>query len=111
MLDCLKFLLNLVIKFISVLFRVNVGFTSLGVVFCIVFILFPILLAIVNFIKTSFIQELDDRYDESRPRTLFSMTEYKTYDTSGRASHSYSYRKHHSQRFRGFHNSKGGWPD
>lgn len=66
MLDCLKFLLNLVIKFIAVLFNVNVGFTSLGVVFCIVFILFPIMLAITHFIKTTFIQELDSNFNKNR---------------------------------------------
>lgn len=76
MLDCLKFLLNLVIKFVSSLFKVNVGFTSLGVVFCIVYILFPIMLAIVNFIKTTFVQELDERYDESRPREYLTASKH-----------------------------------
>lgn len=76
MLECLKFLLNLVIKFLSSLFRVNVGFTNLGVVFCIVYILFPIMLAIVNFIKTTFVEELDERYDESRPREYLTASKH-----------------------------------
>ena len=92
MLECLKFLLNLVIKFVSSLFRVNVGFTSLGVVFCIVYILFPILLAIVNFLKTTFIEELDERYDESRPREYLTAT--KTTNHNGwTVYHSYRERR------------------
>lgn len=100
MLECLKFLLSLVLKFVSALFKVNVGFTSLGVVFCIVFILFPIILAVVNFIKTSFIQELDERYDESRPRETWSSNEHqfiklgngKTFHTNHVRSRSRRYR-------------------
>ena len=76
MLECLKFLLNLVIQFIGSLFKVNVGFTSLGVVFCIVYILFPIMLAIVNFIKTTFVEELDENYDESRPREYLTASKH-----------------------------------
>ena len=66
MLEVLKFILNCVIQFISMLFRIDVGFTNLGVVMCICYILFPMLLVIVNFLKSSVIEELDDRYDYER---------------------------------------------
>ena len=72
MLEVLKFILKCVIQFVSMLFKIDVGFTSLGVVMCICYILFPMLLFIVNFLKTSVLEELNERYDEERPRNIVS---------------------------------------
>ena len=67
MLEVLKFILKCVIQFVSMLFKIDVGFTNLGVVMCICYILFPMLLVIVNYLKSSVVEELDEKYDESRP--------------------------------------------
>lgn len=72
MLEVLKFILKCVIQFVSMLFKIDVGFTNLGVVMCICYILFPMLLFIVNFLKTSVLEELNERYDEERPRNIVS---------------------------------------
>ena len=94
MLEVLKFILNSVIQFISMLFRIDVGFTNLGVVMCICYILFPMLLVIVNFLKSSVMEELNQRYDESRPRE----SHYAEYHESapyknGYLSYSHSFSK------------------
>lgn len=81
MLEVLKFILKCVIQFVSMLFKIDVGFTNLGVVMCICYILFPMLLFIVNFLKTSVIEELDEKYDESRPRETWSSTEHQRLKT------------------------------
>ena len=39
MLEVLKFILKCVIQFVSMLFKIDVGFTNLGVVMCICYIL------------------------------------------------------------------------
>ena len=81
MLEVLKFILKCVIQFVSMLFKIDVGFTNLGVVMCICYILFPMLLVIVNYLKTSVIEELDEKYDESRPRETWSSTEHQRLKT------------------------------
>ena len=75
MLEVLKFILKSVVQFVSMLFRIDVGFTNLGVVMCICYILFPMLLVIVNFLKSSVMEELNQRYDESRPRESWTSSE------------------------------------
>lgn len=81
MLEVLKFILKCVIQFVSMLFKIDVGFTNLGVVMCICYILFPMLLVIVNYLKASVIEELDEKYDESRPRETWSSTEHQRLKT------------------------------
>ena len=94
MLEVLKFILKSVVQFVSMLFRIDVGFTNLGVVMCICYILFPMLLVIVNFLKSSVMEELNQRYDESRPRE----SHYAEYHESapyknGYLSYSHSFSK------------------
>ena len=75
MLQVLRFLLNTVIDFMKMLFTVDVGDgLNLGLVMCIVFIFFPMILRVVLFLKRDALEELNDRYDESRPREVFSDT-------------------------------------
>lgn len=81
MLECLKFILKCVNDLISMLFRIDVGFTNLGVVMCICYILLPMLLFIVNFLKSSFLSELDETYDERRPRETWTKTIHKRVKT------------------------------
>lgn len=63
MLDCLKFVFNCVLEFISMLFTIDLGFTNLGALMCIVYIFLPVILIIINFIKKQMIDEFDDSYD------------------------------------------------
>lgn len=77
MLECLKFILKCVVDFITMLFRIDVGFTNLGVVMCICYILLPVLLLIVNYLKSNLLDELDEEYDERRPRETWSSTEHQ----------------------------------
>ena len=74
MLECLKFILNCVIEFLSMLFTIDVGFTNLGALMCIIFIFLPTILFIVNFIKSLVFGEFDELYDESRSRETVSST-------------------------------------
>lgn len=64
MLEVLKFLLKYTIDFISMLFTIDLGFTNLGALMCIVYIFLPVILFIVNFIKKQLIDEFDDYYDD-----------------------------------------------
>lgn len=51
MLDVLSFIFKIIAKFISMLFTIDLGFTSLGVFICIITFVFPIILAIINIFK------------------------------------------------------------
>ena len=66
MLEVLKFIFARVIEFIKMLFTIDVGFTNLGTVMCIVYIFLPVILIIVNFFKKQLIEEIDDAYDIKR---------------------------------------------
>lgn len=70
MLDCIKFLLDCCITLLNKLFSIDMGFTSLGVLLCIVNILFPAMLMIIGFAKqealTLFAKEYYD--DEKRSK-------------------------------------------
>lgn len=66
MLECLAFILNLVLKFLYMLFDIDVGFTNLGVVMCVTFIFLPMVLTVVNFLRGTLIDELDDVYDSNK---------------------------------------------
>lgn len=63
MLQVLTFILNCVVQFISMLFTIDVGFTNLGTLMCIIYILLPVMLFIVNFIKVQLVEEFDEYYD------------------------------------------------
>ncbi len=67
MLEVIKFLFEYTLKFLSMLFTIDVGNgITLGVMMCVVFIFLPIVLVVVNAIKTTMIDELDERYDNSK---------------------------------------------
>ena len=69
----LKFIFSSLISFIQMLFTIQVDDgLSLGLLFCICFILLPMMVRIINFIKQDAIEELDDRIDESRPREVIT---------------------------------------
>lgn len=63
MLEVMKFILDIVLEFISMLFTIDVGFTNLGTLMCILYIFLPIMLVIVNFFKRQLVEEFDDHYD------------------------------------------------
>lgn len=63
MLEVLKFIFNLIIQFIKMLFTIDVGFTNLGTLMCIVYLFLPVILTIINFLKRQLIDEFDDSYD------------------------------------------------
>jgi len=62
-LEVLKFIFKLMIEFIKMLFTIDVGFTNLGTLMCIVYIFLPVVLIIINFLKVQLIDEFDDAYD------------------------------------------------
>lgn len=66
MLDTIKFLLQLTVQFTAKLFTINVGFTSLGVLLCIIYILLPVMLAIINSLKHQIISDITDEYITNR---------------------------------------------
>ena len=67
MIEVLKFLLEYTVKFISMLFTIDVGHgINLGTMMCIVFIFFPIVLLVVNSLKLIIVDELDERYDSRK---------------------------------------------
>ena len=73
MLQVIRFLLHTIIDFIRMLFTIDIGNNmSLGLIMCIVFIFLPMMLRIIGFLKRDAIEELDDRFDESRPRETSS---------------------------------------
>lgn len=51
MFDVIKFIFQIIAKFINMLFTINIGFTSLGTFMCIIVFVFPIILFIINMFK------------------------------------------------------------
>lgn len=51
MLEVLRFIFKLIAQFINMLFEIDLGFTSLGVLMCIIFFFFPIILFFINMLK------------------------------------------------------------
>ena len=51
MLDVIKFIFRSIAQFISMLFEIDLGFTSLGGLMCIITFFFPIVLLFVNILK------------------------------------------------------------
>lgn len=76
MFQVLKFVLDSIISFMSMLFSINVDSNlSIGLLICICFIFLPMMLRVIRFIKQDALEELDDKYDEARPRETWSFTE------------------------------------
>lgn len=64
MIEVLKFILKFVADFTKMLFTIDVGSgLSLGLVMCIVFIFLPLVLIVINFLKTVLVDEIDESYD------------------------------------------------
>ncbi len=51
MLDVIKFIFKCVAQLISMLFKIDLGFTSLGGLMCIITFFFPLVLGIINILK------------------------------------------------------------
>lgn len=67
MVEVLKFILKFVADFIKMLFTIDVGNgLSLGLVMCVVFIFLPLVLIVINFLKTVLVDEIDESYDKTR---------------------------------------------
>lgn len=67
MIEVLKFILKFVSDFIKMLFTIDVGSgLSLGLVMCVVFIFLPLVLMVINFLKTVLVDEIDESYDKTR---------------------------------------------
>lgn len=66
MFEVIRFIFGLVGQFLRMLFNIDIGPMSLGLFMCIIFIFFPTVLFIVNFLKVSFWDNLDERYDTVR---------------------------------------------
>lgn len=77
MLDVLKFIFKCILDFIKMLFTIDVGFTNLGVLMCIIYIFLPVVLIIVNFLKVQLIDEFDDAYDFKIRRDRYYGRSYK----------------------------------
>ena len=91
MIQVIKFILNSIIEFISMLFTIDLGNNlNLGLLMCIAFIFLPMMLRIINFIKQDAIEELDDKYDESRPRNVISSTLTETSNLGNGKKYIYS---------------------
>ena len=64
MIEVLKFILKFVADFTKMLFTIDVGSgLSLGLVMCVVFIFLPLVLIVINFLKTVLVDEIDESYD------------------------------------------------
>lgn len=64
MIEVLKFILKFVADFIKMLFTIDVGDgLSLGLVMCVVFIFLPLVLVVINFLKTTLVDEADEAFD------------------------------------------------
>lgn len=51
MLDIIKFIFQCIAQLISMLFEIDLGFTSLGIFMCIIFIFLPLVLGVINILK------------------------------------------------------------
>lgn len=101
MLDVLKFIFNTIIDFMSMLFTIDLGDgLNLGLLMCIVFIFLPMMLRIINFLKQDAMEELNNAYEESRPRNIISetLTEHSNLGNGKRLTYSNSVR--YNRRFR-----------
>lgn len=52
MFECIKFIFKIMTDFLKMLFTINIGNNmTLGLLMCIIFIFFPIVLSFINFLK------------------------------------------------------------
>lgn len=75
MLSCIRLILTFTANFAKMLFTIDIGDgLNLGLLMCICFIFLPMVHRIICFIKQDAMEELDDMYDESKPREITSST-------------------------------------
>ena len=64
MIEVLKFIFKCLTDYLKMLFTIDVGNgLSLGLVMCVVFIFLPLVLIVINFLKTVLVDEIDESYD------------------------------------------------
>ena len=51
MLEVLKFIFRCIASFLSMLFEIDLGFTNLGILLCIIVFFFPLVLGVINILK------------------------------------------------------------
>ena len=78
MFEVLKFIFKCVGQFIAMLFTIDIGPMSLGMLMCVVFIGFPVFLFFINFLKCELRDELDDFHDFHRPTESWGSSERVT---------------------------------
>lgn len=87
MIEVLKFILKFVADFIKMLFTIDVGNgLSLGLVMCVVFIFLPLVLVVINFLKTTLVDEVDEVYDKREKQSKYL------------PKHTYEYKAKHRKR-------------
>lgn len=87
MIEVLKFILKFVADFIKMLFTIDVGSgLSLGLVMCVVFIFLPLVLIVINFLKTTLVDEIDEVYDKREKQSKYL------------PKHTYEYKAKHRKR-------------
>lgn len=87
MIEVLKFILKFVADFIKMLFTIDVGSgLSLGLVMCVVFIFLPLVLIVINFLKTVLVDEIDESYDKREKQSKYL------------PKHTYEYKAKHRKR-------------
>lgn len=87
MIEVLKFILKFVADFIKMLFTIDVGSgLSLGLVMCVVFIFLPLVLVVINFLKTTLVDEVDEVYDKREKQSKYL------------PKHTYEYKAKHRKR-------------
>ena len=64
MIEVLKFIFNCTADFLKMLFTIDVGNgLTLGLVMCVVFIFLPLALIVINFLKVTLVDEIDEKHD------------------------------------------------
>ena len=77
MLEVIKFIFKTIADFINMLFTIDIGFTNLGTMLCIIYIFLPLLLIIINFFKRQIFDELDDLHDTRYKKEKFTIYQGK----------------------------------
>lgn len=102
MFKVLWFILNSIIDFAKMLFTIQVDDNlSLGLLMCICFIFFPMMLRVIKFIRQDALEELDEAYDSTHKSLIFGDNEYSPkHASAGRHSSEYFRRQKQLRRFK-----------
>lgn len=101
MLSILRFIFKFVADFCSMLFTIDVDNNlSIGLLLCIIFILLPIVHRVICFIRQDAIDELNSRYEESRPRESHYAEKHTTVNKGNGTSISYTHSFSKSRRYK-----------